>query len=1017
MRTFIPPKVTLEFGKGDGIQSLCELVEFHAENNPEYLFCIQAEKNHGFEEYSLTHVTYAMLKRAITNCCQWLEAQVAALQRRIQDANGDYDHGPPRPVALLMDSDLGLAVYILALMRLGIPAVLLSTRLSTTAVQHLLQQTGATAAIVSRRLLSMLKEPAPSAGTNLEHGAPQNPNLEICIAAGYQTFLRDLDPGLSPAHNPPQTTNPALILHSSGTSGLPKPIPCSHAHFLAFSQCHEFETAEQRQGLTLSSSPFFHEIASLPHNRGISALQKLDFIAFGGGLPNPSIGQKLDAAGVRLINHYGATETGPLTPFFVPRVGHDWRFVRLRRDITEVMEGELTPVVDFEGGEEREGRGVYKLSLRPLGWKERFELQDLLVARDGRGGGLEGGEFSVAGRTDDLICLATGEKVRPGVLEGALARHGGVKAAVAVGEGRFEVGVVVETVGKVGEKEEEELRGEIWPLVEEAGREMDAHARVSSPAAILFVGPGGLPRSDKGTVLRREVNRVYAKEIEEMYRGLEAAGTAPAFDLGTPRESVRGLVKAVATLPDHWSDDDDFFELGMDSLQATKLRRLLAASLRAAQKNGNQGVNVDKVADDVVYRNPSVSRLAEAIVGQNTSQNGTSSLEYLEQMADKYSNTTTERAPQGAVVVITGSTGSLGSFILAQLVKSPTLGGVIALLRPSTVPAHERQKKALKSKSIELSDSEWSKIETHEADLGAPFLGLDGGLHQKIASKATHVVHVAWPMNFNMSLQSFGSAFRALQNLIQLSCESHRIQPSRRPRLLFISSISTVGNYPSQHGQLFVPEEVTSGQSSALQLGYAEAKLVCEKMVERAARDHPQIQAGFARVGQIAGSQGGYWNVDEHFVALVASSCKVRKLPDLQGTHSWLPVDATAAAVVEILFNNNPLQLVYHLENPVRQSWQETIRLLANELEFTPAQVVPFEQWLEGVMSAPDQDNPAKKLSQFFQNEFGKMSCGGIILDTAVARRDSPTLKRMGTIDPDQVRLYIQYWRNCGVLG
>lgn len=105
------------------------------------------------------------------------------------------------------------------------------------------------------------------------------------------------------------------------------------------------------------------------------------------------------------------------------------------------------------------------------------------------------------------------------------------------------------------------------------------------------------------------------------------------------------------------------------------------------------------------------------------------------------------------------------------------------------------------------------------------------------------------------------------------------------------------------------------------------------------------------------------------------------------------------------------------MENPVRQSWHEMITLLSSELGFASTQVVSFEEWVEAVMSAPDQGNPAKKLSRFLKNEFRKMSCGGIILDTVLARKASPTLRGLGPVDSEQVRLYIKYWKHSGVLG
>ena len=134
-------------------------------------------------------------------------------------------------------------------------------------------------------------------------------------------------------------------------------------------------------------------------------------------------------------------------------------------------------------------------------------------------------------------------------------------------------------------------------------------------------------------------------------------------------------------------------------------------------------------------------------------------------------------------------------------------------------------------------------------------------------------------------------------------------------------------------------------------------------------------------------------------------------------TLSWLPVDTAAAALSDILFDKAPLQLVYHLENPIRQSWQDVVLVLAEELKIGTDNIVPLETWLEAVASAPDTNNPAKALSVFFKDEFVKMSSGSLVLDTSVARKSSPTLRGTGTVGATTIQGYISYWRKIGILG
>ena len=625
------------------------------------------------------------------------------------------------------------------------------------------------------------------------------------------------------------------------------------------------------------------EIESLPNNKVHEALAQLDFVGFGGGMPKESVGQRLGTAGVRLIGQYGATETGPMTPFFTPGEGHNWRRLRLRNDI-------LGPLQVRLGRVDAEVHFAYRLSMVPFGWNQRFELQDLIVTDTEYipGSDMSQLEFSIAGRTDDLICLATGEKVRPTILESLLRQQDGVKNATAYGEGQFELGVIIEAAHELDVNEVEHFKASIWPAIEEAGRQMDAHAQITSPAAVLVVSPGHLPRSDKGTILRKAVATKYADEIAAVYRNLEVA-VAPALDLSLPLASIRALVAESTAWPvydEDWRDEGDFFARGMDSLQATKLRRLLKGSVRATHSAfGSESGNllpVANIADDFVYRYPSIASLVDALFPKKATTNGVlTETQLFDQLVDQY--TVRKGDTRDKAVVLTGATGSLGSFFLGQLLADDSVSRIICLNRSGKGDALQAQKRALSSRNISFSDDSWAKVDVHQTNTAAQWLGLNKEDYESLATQTTHIVHMAWPMNFKMNLGSYDASFKTLWNLVELARTARFYYPTRKPRLLFISSISTVGNYPSLSGQRIVPEIIPDHPASTLDLGYAKAKLVCEKMIQRAASDYPELEAGVVRVGQIAGARGGYWNPNEHFVAVCASSKKLGKFPDLHG--------------------------------------------------------------------------------------------------------------------------------------
>ncbi|KAG2419498.1 hypothetical protein HFD88_004294 [Aspergillus terreus] len=1019
---FVRPTLNLEPSEGEEIRTLPELIEFHRVHNASYEFCQQAWK--GPDGHTFLHVDYQQLHMAISRCQAWLRTN---LDLQTPLLLGDGTVAKAAPVALLMESHVGLAIYTLALMGLGVPAVLLSARLSSVAVAHLLRETGVEKILVSPRLHSITREAAI--------------DVAVFDPTAYQELLAAPDDDLSsggpvvalPLHYVSETDRNVLILHSSGTTGLPKPIYCSHRHLLGFALCHEF-TDEIAPGLLVSTSPFFHkhqgfglvpmclslgvgkpfaipptttiltglsvielledckakalltvpsileEIALLPSDRGLRVLRKLDFVAFGGGLPKESIAQRLVSAGVRLINHYGATETGPMTPFFQPEPSHDWHFFQLRVDTLVPLQVRLEPVENEQPPQEN----AFKMSMRPFGWTERFELQDLLIHHPAGGDRC----YTAAGRIDDLICLATGEKVRPTILEQLLGRQESVNAATAFGNNKFELGVIVEARDAVDN--EKAFKDSIWPVIEDAGRQMDAHARISSPHAVLVVAPGTLPRSDKGTVLRKEVYKMFHKEIDQVYQRLDLIVDAPPIDCTAPTASVRALIQANIRQPEgEWSDEDDLFQLGMDSLQATKIRRLLSAAVANTPE-----IEVE-VSPEFVYKHASVQKLVDALLQRS------SDAVDIHELVNRYSG-----PPR--TVLITGSTGSLASFVLAQLLNDPSVAKIICLNRVGKENEDPvvQQRKTMASRGIEIDDARWSRVEIVSTNIPALGLGLEPSQYNDIVSRVTHILHLAWPMSFHMQLSSFEASFRTISNFVQLAGDISRRQLALKPRLLFISSIATVGRYPMVHGERIVAEAPMTDPNCALGLGYARAKWVCEQIIDRAARKHPELDLGFVRVGQVAGSRRGYWNMQEHFVALVQSSQKLGAFPDLKGTLSWLPVDTAATVLAELLLDPQPLQLVYHLENPIRQGWREVMDVLMKETGVQTS--VPMGEWIERVKSSPTGDNPAQKLISFLEEDFERMSCGGIILSTETTRRASPTLRRTGPVEEAQIRAFQQ---------
>lgn len=628
------------------------------------------------------------------------------------------------------------------------------------------------------------------------------------------------------------------------------------------------ELLKRENAKSLMTVPsILEDIANADGLGSIDALTGLNFVAFGGGLIKKSVGDKLSAAGVKLLNHYGATEIGPIAPIFVPPEDYDYRFFRMRKDM-DLQLSELPASVD--------GRPRYRLTALPFGWTTSMVVQDELVSNPQH----PHSDFSAIGRNDDMIVLATGEKVIPHVLESSLSEVKEIKAAIAFGDGQFEIGVIIEPRNAIKPDDRQTFVSSIWPLVVEINTRMDGHAQISAQAAIVVLAPDkSLPRSDKGSIMRKEAYKVYEKEISQAYRELENSAIDDftlTINTDNLEEDLKCLIQNNLSWklePSRWGTNDDLFELGMDSLQAVKLRRLLLCSTAVTSANHPCRQR------DFIYEYPTVAQIASALRGTATKN----SEGRIQSFVDRYSIEAQPERPN--VVLITGTTGNLGANLLVNLSKSPRISKVICMIRPhGDLDGIERQSQALRAQKIVVDSAFWDKIEVIQTNTTMPRLGLTDADHERIQKQVTHILHSAWPMDFKMMLPSFKGQFETLRNLLGLAVDASKFA-FKRPRLLFVSSVATVGRYKHVYGQSQIPEIPMVDEKCTNAFGYGEAKLVCERMIENARFTHGSlIDVSLVRLGQITGSrETGHWNSKEHIPAMIKSSQRISALPRMSG--------------------------------------------------------------------------------------------------------------------------------------
>ncbi|KAK7991361.1 Non-canonical non-ribosomal peptide synthetase FUB8 [Apiospora saccharicola] len=227
------------------------------------------------------------------------------------------------------------------------------------------------------------------------------------------------------------------------------------------------------------------------------------------------------------------------------------------------------------------------------------------------------------------------------------------------------------------------------------------------------------------------------------------------------------------------------------------------------------------------------------------------------------------------VVLLTGSTGTLGAELLDRLLRSPTVARVVCLNRAGD-GGLKQQVKAMKARgSAGSAGLDLDRVEFHHMEVSEARLGLPDHVYLQLLAEVARIIHCAWPVNFNLSTESFEPHLCGVRSLCDFASAA-----ARRVAVLFLSSVSTADKWDPSHGP--VPEQRIQDWSLPSN-GYGRSKMLGSLILEDAGIvcDFPAVSI---RIGQIAGSEsesGGPWNANEWLPSIIASSLYLSALPGI----------------------------------------------------------------------------------------------------------------------------------------
>ncbi len=557
--------------------------------------------------------------------------------------------------------------------------------------------------------------------------------------------------------------------------------------------------------------------------------------------------------------------------------------------------------------------------------------------RSGDLGFVREGHLFVTGRSKDLIIVrgrnhypqdieSTCEAVHPGI------RLGGVAAFSVPGAGGQEgLCIVAEVSG-----------GAALDEVETALREGLAKEHELAIEGLALIRPRTLPKTTSGKIQRQACRRAW---LEGSLAARRRVGRV-AQPGGLPAWLVEQLVEEALIPRDRIEPTSTLRELGLDSMAMVQLAA-------AAEERVGVEVPVEIIFDRT---------LAEIAAWVDHTGLPTTPIERPDLEASAALDpelVPCTGAVRGEKVVLTGATGLVGSYLLAELLaRSPRR--VLCLVRARDA-AHGWERIAETARRLGLEIAR-ERVEIVPGDLSLPRFGLTTGAFAELAAKVFQIVHcgarVDWSARFeDLRATNVGGTIEVIR-LAALAGGTP------------IHHVSSIGVYPlglSSRPRFEESERVAEGER--LRIPYFQSKWAAERALEQAQERgipvtiyRPGLVTGDARTGAELDPEGNL------FAAFVAGVVRLGSAPAVDKALGVVPVDFVASAIAALSLAEGSADRRFVLLNPspVQQSTFYGM-LRGRAYRLTPT---AFPRWRDRVLRLPreDQDNPLARFAVYYRS-------------------------------------------------
>ncbi len=485
------------------------------------------------------------------------------------------------------------------------------------------------------------------------------------------------------------------------------------------------------------------------------------------------------------------------------------------------------------------------------------------------------GSIEFLGRVDHQVKIR-GFRIELGEIEARLLELPAVSTAVVLASNHQQLVAYI-----VGDVPEASLRAHLKTVLPD----------YMLPSAFIFLET--LPLTANGKLNRNALPQPDFKSSK------------PVLDADKPRTATEKILAAIWTRLldiETIGIQDDFFALGGHSLLATQLLFAVRSELNLTSS---------QLTLKQFFDRPTIAAQAKIITGEvdEFADTGLNLADEVQLAADilPIASELIE-VVQADAIFLTGATGFLGAFLLADLLEHSTATVYCLIRAADEAQAMQRLQQQLQRYEL-LNRIDCSRVIAVCGDLAQPQLGLSPARYEEIAQHVSVIYHNGALVNFFQPYAMLKPAnVEGSQEVLRLAC-THTAKAIHYVSTLSVFSAST------PHQPFGFSEHDKAELTENLDNGYAQSKWVAEQIMQLASQRG--FQVSIYRPATVAGdSVNGVWNSDDFLCRLLKGCLQLGYAPDANDRIELAPVDYVSNAIVRLSQQASSIGACFHLNSP-----------------------------------------------------------------------------------------------------